>query len=269
MSNLVVLARSGRFIERVLCHCAGIGFCAFFAICLASPHASAQQFQQHDIGGVKVGMSLSATKAAIAKVNPKYDITEIKGNGGQVIALQAIVGFDFDKTDDEFLAVLGDTGVTWFIGRWQKPAEPMLLETLDDALKKKYGSPSSTDRSVWYNSILLWYFDRQGKQATHENCGRQSGTGSGIGGLRTNLAPPSSFSSVCGGVIGAYIKVEAKRFNDKQILTIPSFFVQIAEVKSQYDKASSRDEAAAREKQLREEKEREELLKKANKAPSL
>jgi len=258
MSNLVVLAHVGRFIERVLRRCTVAGLSAFF--CFVSSQAFAQ-FEQHDIAGIKVGMSLSATKAAIAKVNPKYVITEIKGSGGNVIALQAIVGFDYDRTDDEFFAALNETGVTWFIGRWQKPADPMPKETLSDALTKKYGQLSKA-------GYFIWSFDRQGKQVSLENCGNQETSGYGISGVRTHLAPPSRFSSVCGGIISASFRSENRYFNDKPVNVVTEFNVQIAEVKSQYDKASGSAEAAAKEKQLREEKAREELLKKA-KPPTL
>lgn len=270
MSNFAVLAHklgvTGCFFGRVFRRCAFAGLSAFLAICLASvsPEAFAQ-VEKHDIAGVKVGMSLAATKDAIAKVNPKYVISEIKGTKGNVIALQAIVGFDYNNTDDEFLAVLKDDGTTWFIGRWQAPAEPILLETLNDALEKKYGAPSRRDSA----SFRSWFFDRQGKQVSYENCGRQSAADNyAIGGLNTRLYPPKTFSSVCGGVIAAAMTIDTRRLNNQPVHTVTRFYVQIAEVKSQYDEAAGRSEAAAREKKLREEKEREELLKKA-KPPTL
>jgi len=164
MSNFAIAARK-----------LGIFLGAFFVVVLV-PAETFAQVEKYDIAGVRVGMSPSAAKAAIAKVNPEYEITELKNKEGKVVRLDAEhwlmrdLGnpvLHRDRVVDKFIALTNDAGVIWSIKRQQELAKPIPLKTLDDALKKKYGSPSPSKAD---ESMLVWAFDRQGRQVSEKMC---------------------------------------------------------------------------------------------------
>jgi len=216
------------------------------------PTSAFAQVEKYDIAGVRVGMSLSATKAAIANVNPKYEIIE-KKDAGKVIALLAVYGDEVDQ----FIAVPDDAGVVWHIGRWQKPSEPMLPQTLDDALRKKYGTPSDDD-DIGMGREVIWPFDWQGKQVSKRNCRRHEFY-IYIGG-GTQLALPI-FPTECGGVITASYLFNYGKINDTIVPVVTRFSVEITDAKSRNDQIAAKKEATAREQQLRRKETEEKFLK--------
>lgn len=207
-----------------------------------------------DVSGIKVGVPLAAQRDAIAKINPNYQLNDIKLANGKLLGVLATARKDGTLVD-HFLAVQDDDGTVWYVERGQEYAkgERIRKDVLLNSLKDKYGQ-EYTD--VRWDYAPQWEYDRhnnlykgiRGPCADLENSyiGRIEGF---------NVSVPTSFTESCG------LKIETSMsFDSEDADMVSRFVISITDPKHQYDVLSSRaakeeaDEKARKQRLLESEK---------------
>ena len=195
----------------------------------------------NDIAGVQIGSAFATSKALVVKANPGYQINEIRGGGGKVVGINALVQKD-GRFIDQFVVIQNDAGIVWFVARAQgfEKGARIKSETLLNSLQEKYGSPS--EMSVGSGGPM-WDFDREGKlyqgASTQGPC--YTGIGAGTttsfgkvpGALGINI--PRTFGPKCGTRISTGV---SKDSNDGMV---SAFSVQIVDSKRMFDELNNKD----------------------------
>ena len=147
----------------------------------------------NDIEGIRIGVPLGAPKEVIAKINPRYKITEHKIPVIEYLSFSAYDPSSFSghaKPEDMFSVDTDNEGIVWFVGRIQTLAEDSRIKQSDfiASLIEKFGPYTKFEfeegsrisgedlrfsviatRYHPYNthdiklSELWWYFDESGK----------------------------------------------------------------------------------------------------------
>lgn len=197
-------------------------------------------FAATDISGIKTGVSLASQRALIAKVNPKYQLTNITDLSGKVVGLQAVVN-NGGLVSDGMLVLQDSTGTVWFVGRKQVLAEGsrMTTDVLLKSLSEKYGT---LNRAV--PNTYLWQFDRSGKlhldnKPTGPCVTRQQIDYDWVG--NTGILVPRQFVASCGMMISATPLGTGDM--------VDSFTVTILDSKRIFDDLNGKAQDAATQKQ--------------------
>jgi len=212
---------------------------------IAAMQAKLQEYSKtpHDIAGIKIGLPLSTQRAAIAKLNPGY---QIKNLTGDFTGLEARAYGNSGSVTDQFLALQNDAGIVWYIARVQAADSEdsyFLKEALDKSLTEKYGvEPGHLSFGGYY-----WSFDREGNRHTLNNCiisrGYKLEWQETIGESLTRFVP-NSFSGNCGSVIeAAYRDVARERER------LSGLYISMYDAKGMYDKLAAESAAAAKERE--------------------
>jgi hypothetical protein len=161
-----------------------------------------------DVAGVTLGMTLDQAKAAIAKVNPKYEFEPMKDKQGKVIGWQALVpsprftGLAAKRMAPDVFWALADTraGTTWYVARKQlfgDDSASVDKAKMVKAFTDKFGPPSvGTERDAFF----YWMYDRGGalsaggKTLLAQPCD-------------VNAGIPVHFRATCGTVVSANLEV--------------------------------------------------------------
>jgi hypothetical protein len=203
-----------------------------FAVLALSGHALAGA---QDIAGVVIDLPLSAQRAAIAKTNPLYRITDLKEKNGRVVGIYAVL-MKGPVAADEFVAMQDKKGIVWFIGRYQtvEKGERIRPETLAASFKEKYG------KSYSYSDINSanpnYEFDRKGNLYNGNKFGGQfNGPCSSMGSMAVGqmIQVPTSYKENCG------VLIKTSGIQDLGDKMIVSYTVTIANIARMYDEVKS------------------------------
>lgn len=142
-----------------------------FVLCLMLlGHAVTPAADGHpDILGLSLGIPLAEAEQTIKAANPAFEIRALKDKNG------ALCGYDASLTDkasmtmtgprlmEQIIVLSGRNGRVNTIARSQlQPGDKGLLpETLEAALREKYGEPSLSRTQQW-DRIMAWASDRNG-----------------------------------------------------------------------------------------------------------
>ncbi|AIR90609.1 hypothetical protein [Pseudomonas cremoricolorata] len=212
-----------------------------------------------DVSGVKLGSTLAEATAAISNINDQYKVSPLKLQDGSEAGVSAVTdeqsqgtGFtDFRGPVDQFLALQNDAKAVWFIGRAQalKEGSRMPLDTLETALKEKYGPFSGADNGM--GKRYVWQYDRKGKLYIGINSG---GPCADLYDFRSRvpgvaITTPASFNAKCSKLI-----VVQTGFAPDDLTA--SYTVSIADMASMYDQLQAEQQAAkdAEAKKIADEK---------------
>ena len=119
-----------------------------------------------DVAGIAIGSNFTEQKAAIQKLNPKYQFTEMNDASGRLVGLQAHVPISQatvnSVANDHFAVVSNEAGKVWFVSRGQSflDGERIKYETFLSSVKEKYGPYTTLSTN---GRFLTWQFDRNGK----------------------------------------------------------------------------------------------------------
>lgn len=196
-----------------------------------------------DVGGVRIGSSMSEARTAIKAMNPQLALKDLKQNNGRVVGFEgrerisvgmepagarslkpdAMVEKFLEK--DHVVVLFDEKGLVWFLGRTQGYAagtpRPTYAATWA-ALEEKFGEPSLKSGSLPIGSGE-WEFDRSGKLFSRKGnlvsakgpCTR-SGRGTDFAAGPEGYYPinaPETFSSHCGIRVDAKIDASKSAYN--------------------------------------------------------
>lgn len=213
-------------------------------------------FAATDISGIQLGQSFPAVKELVKKVNPAYELNDIKWSDGKLGGLNATVkrkGY----VVDQFVVLQNKAGKVWFVGRAQQLEKGARVkpDVLLDSLKEKYGPYTELSTGSGGPS---WNFDRNGKlyqgPTTQGPCYGGLGTGSimplGQNVMGVNISPPRDFTQKCG------MEITSGMATDLTDGMVNSFGVRLIDSKSMYDELNGQavTEETKRNQQLQNEK---------------
>jgi hypothetical protein len=209
----------------------------------------------HDIAGVTIDLPLSTQRAAIAKTNPQYRITDLKENG-RVVGIYAVL-MKGPVAADEFVAMQDKKGIVWFIGRYQtvEKGERINPETLAASFKEKYGKSYSYSHVTTTNPN--YEFDRKGNLYNGKKFGGQfNGPCSSMGFTTVHMIQvPTSYKESCGVIINT------SAVGDGPDNMTVSYTVTIANIARMYDEVKSEQDEVQKLKQQERDAERSKNVK--------
>lgn len=208
-----------------------------------------------DIAGITIGAPLSGQRQAIAKVNPSYQLNDIKLANGKTVGVNAIAQ-NAGRVTDQFVVIQNDSGIVWFVARAQalEKGSRIKPETLLNSLKDKYGM--YTELSIGSGGPM-WQFDRQGNiykgQSVQGPCyaGIGAGASTTFGKVPgTSIQVPRNFTPKCGTEITTSV------LKDSTDGMVSAFAVQIVDAKRMYDELNGKATAEENERKRKLEAEK-------------
>lgn len=124
---------------------------------------------QPDIVGLSLGITLSEAEQKIKAADPAFEIKALKDKSGTVCGYEACrtdkksMTMTGPRLEEQIIVLAGKNGLVNTVARSQlQPADNGLLpETLDAALREKYGEPSLQRVQKW-DRIMAWAHDSNG-----------------------------------------------------------------------------------------------------------
>lgn len=197
----------------------------------------AQGASANDISGVRIGSSLDEARIAIKMANRSFVLSPFIDDG-EMIGVTAIAAPRAKRADDgsadEFVALQDNRGTVWFVGRYQRlaPGSRFSMDDLLASLNKKFGTPSNTPRTRYYD--YSWEYDRQGKLYDgFANAGPCAGlvfSRPHLPGM--SISAPEEFPSKCG------MQVRLTNFLEENGL-VSYFTLTVVDAKRRYDQLNA------------------------------
>lgn len=222
-------------------------FCPFTGLAQDSP---VERIVNHDILGIKLGMTYDEAKAIVEKRDPNYEVSTYLFDDG------SFAGADFTYAPNqryqpvEVIALRATSaGKLYYIGREQNfdsNQDRPTQESTKKALELKYGDDGVLEDTWNGGKTITWSLDRKdvlfkGKSnSRHDPC-QVSGNNISY----TNLLVPSRFGQHC----SRKTKISFQSDKDTFVTTLS---VELADVAMMYDEAKRKQQE--KEKTIEEEK---------------
>lgn len=208
-----------------------------------------------DVSGISIGTQISSARGMLQKVNPAYQVEELRFTNGKVAGLKAIAKQSgTPMPNDQFVVMANDAGLIWFVGRQQNYAQGnrVPFDELEKALVGKYGEPTST--GIIMVSSKRWETYRDGR--VHHDKHSPGPCTSGFNAYDWNVVPGTqigvlkNFAPNCGALIISEAKVDS---NDRMVTQLVT---KVIDSKRMFDELNGKEQAAQQEKQkqLQQEK---------------
>ena len=208
-----------------------------------------------DVSGISIGTQISSARGMLQKVNPEYQVEELRFTNGKIAGLKAVAKKNGASTpNDQFVIMSNDAGIVWFVGRQQNYAQGnrVAFDELEKALVGKYGNPTST--GIIMVSSKRWETYRDGR--THRDKHSPGPCTSGFNAYEWNIVPGTqigvlkNFAPNCGTLIISEAKVDS---NDRMVTQLVT---KVIDSKRMFDELNGKELAAQQEKQkqLQQEK---------------
>lgn len=207
-----------------------------------------------DVSGISIGTQISSARGLLQKVNPAYQIEELRFTNGKVVGLKAAARKNGAPTpNDQFVVMANDAGIVWFVGRQQDYAKGnrVAFDELEKALIGKYGDPTST--GIIMVSSKRWEKYRDGQ--THRDKHSPGPCTSGFNAYEWNIVPGTqigvlkNFAPNCGALIISEAKVDSDRM-------VTQLVTKVIDSKRMFDELNGKEVAAQQEKQKRLQQEK-------------
>jgi hypothetical protein len=226
---------------------------------LITPIAIGAQAPNPDLLSVYVGMPANAARTTLQKRMPQSMLQNDTQGGGFTLSVSDPMNRDMVRV---FVTMAPNDPAVWMIQRVQNfsPQNPMTKAALLTALREKYGKETLTARG---GSFLYWIFDQSGRVLATVDEGLTACGGSMfINNIRNGPPPsPNPLEQRCYGSFYAVTAMLNTR--DEQLLE--AYTIELVNLPYALRAATVTGNARNAE----AEKERQDLINKANRKPAL